>query len=301
MPRLIPLINFNNKTTKGYIAFVIVCVTWSTTYLGMKYGTVGLPPFFMASIRQTIAGVALLGMLAISSREPFPVSPSAQIIWPGILMTGIANALITTSVSYLPTGVASILVAFIPIWIFLLEFNWNKVDLLKLLGTLLAVSGVGVLAFSQGLHSVTVSDIKGIGINLTATFCWAIGLLMNRKVMAAYPYSLHISSYQILAAGISLIPIALLFERSEPIKFTFSNVGAILYLALFGSIVGFVCYNYALKALTPLKVATSAYVIPILSIGLGAWLEGEIISLAILSAMALILAGTFIINLRAKS
>jgi drug/metabolite transporter (DMT)-like permease len=294
----------NPSRKMGYIALAIVCATWSTTYLAMKYGTNQLPPFLMVSIRQTIAGALMILGLKFFSAKTINIKLGWRDLLPGVLMMGLCNGLITTAVLYMPTGTVSTLVAIIPIWVLLLETNWIRInikeDSLKIIGTLLGFAGVFLLVYPKGAMVMSTDFTKGVVLLLVGTFSWAIGLLLNRKVVERVHDTFKLTAHQLLAGGLFLLPISLISEDIQAAQFTIYNSSAILYLAIFGSVAGFAAYNYSLKHLKPLLVSTSSYITPVISIILGIFIEGEKISGMMMMAVALILLGTALVNLSKK-
>lgn len=289
----------DSPVNRAYYSLALVSLIWGTTYLGMKYGTDGIPPFLMTSIRQTSAAILMLLGLKVLTGRSIAMDYSMKQLLPGILMIAICNGLITASVSYLQTGIVSILVATSPFWVLIMTTNWLRLDFkrerLKFLGVITGLTGTTLVFVSRGA-SFSDDSLTGVIMVVIAAMSWAGGLILNRQIVLKVEDPVKLTAYQMLTGGLTLVPVTLLMEDYSSLDFTVGNTAAILYLAVFGSIVGFIAYNYSLKILKPLVVSLSAYAIPLVSILLGVFLAGEKITAPMLGAAALILAGIYLVH-----
>lgn len=282
---------------KGYFALSIVCITWSTTYLGMKYGTDQIPPFLMTGIRQITAGLLMLICLKYLMAKSISIDFKWKHLVPGLLMIGVCNGLITASVSYLPTGIVGVLTSIVPFWVVLINTNWRRLNIrrdgLKFIGLGIGFAGI-LLIFNSRDSSASIKSYIAIIFLLCATLAWTIGLILNKRIMLQTKNSLSLTAYQILSGGLVLIPVSLVSESYQNLHFRVQNISAVLYLAIFGSIIGFGAYNYSLKKLKPLIVSLSSFIIPIFSVIWGKLFENERVTYSVGFGILLILLGIFV-------
>jgi drug/metabolite transporter (DMT)-like permease len=267
----------NNKLI---LAFAAVYVIWGSTYLGIRVAIETIPPFLMAGSRHLIAGM-LLYPWTRSHGAPRPSAPewkSAAII--GVALLFISNGTVTWSEQRLPSGIAALLVATIPMWIALLGW-WGKGGVRPNRGTIagLIVGFLGVLLLigPDRLLGHGKIDLVAAAALILAGASWAKGSLFSRT--AKLPSSLlQAASMEMLAGGAALLVLSGL--SGELSHFDIAAVSlrswfAFSFLVVFGSLIGFSAYAWLFRATTPSRVATYAYVNPVIAILLGWGFAGE--------------------------
>ena len=262
------------------IAFACVYFFWGSTFVAIRFGVQALPPFVIASARPLIAGPLLLAICAMrglklwQSRREF-----AMLAVLGVLMLGIGNTGLVWSEQYLSSGLASLLVAVIPLYVALLEAVLPRGEGLRTRGWLgICVGFIGLIVLlwpglREGMHGQS-GQLKGSLVAVTGAFGWAVGSVLSRRAKLKTPV-LVAAGWQITFAGVFNFLLMKLAGEDYHVHFDKQAVLAIAWLVVFGSIVGFSAYVYLLEHVPVAKVATYAYINPIVAVVLGALLLGE--------------------------
>lgn len=280
-------------------AFTAVYVIWGSTYLGIRYAVESIPPFLMAGSRNLAAGLLLYAI----ARSRGNGSPSRMewrdAIIAGGLMLAVGNGGVTWAEQVIPSGVTALLVASTPVWMVLLDWlrpGGTRPRPFVITGLLVGFLGVALLAQGGGNHSGLVYD-WGVVALMLASVGWASGSIFNRQ--ARKPASPLLSvAMQMIAGGTLMLSFAAL--RGEPAQFaidrvTWLSIGSWLYLTAAGSMVGYTAYVWLLHASTPARVATYAYVNPLIAVLLGCTIGREPFSHELFVAGALIIAAVVLI------
>ena len=264
-------------------AFAALYIIWGSTYLGIRFAIASIPPLLMAGTRFFFAGIIMYAIARWQGapRSSFPEWRDAAIVGACLLFFG--NGSVTVAEQWVATGLASLLVATVPIYIALLAWLTGSAPRprpLVLLGLAGGFAGVGILVGpALTAPPATASRHLGLGmiILLFGSFLWSVGSLYSRRARnSASPF---LSSAQTMLCGGSLMIIAGL-ARGETRGFDFRqltalSLGAFVYLVLIGAIVGYTAYIWLLRHCDPAKVATYAYVNPVVAVLLGAFFAGE--------------------------
>lgn len=262
------------------IAFAAVYLIWGSTYFAILLAIRSIPPFLMAGSRYLIAGVILYAASRVTGakRAALITWRSAAIIGTCLLLGG--NGGVTVSEQFVPTGLAAVIVATVPI--FMVLFSWlsgsaPRPTLPVFLGLAGGFVGVGILMapalnFSGNENHRT---LIGILILLCGSFIWSAGSIYSRH--ARNPESAFLGAgQQMICGGVALLLAALVTrERIDLHAVTAQSVWAWIYLVFIGAIIGFTAYIFLLRHCEPAKVATYAYVNPIVAIFLGIAFAGE--------------------------
>jgi drug/metabolite transporter (DMT)-like permease len=269
------------------LALLVVYIVWGSTYLAIALVIETMPPLLSAGVRFVTAGVLMLGAtLAIRrwrrrnpdrNQEPIRAVHWRTAAIVGVLLLLGGNGGVVFAEQFIPSGVAAVLVATMPIWLAVLDALRSRraPSRLTVLGLVAGIVGVAVLlAPAEGL-----GDLDPIGVLLVvgAALSWAIGSLFSRH--NPLPRSNALSTgMEMLAGGAALLLVGTAIGeigRTDPSTFTLTSILALGYLMLFGSIAAFSAYTWLL-ANAPVTVAgTYAYVNPIVAVVLGAWINAE--------------------------
>lgn len=284
-------------------AFAAVYVIWGSTYLAIRVALETMPPFLMAAARFLAAGAVLYSWSRRSGRAPAPTRSewrTATIVG-GLLLLG-GNGGVVWAEQYVPSGMAALLVATVPLFMVLLEWRWNGGDppgrrvlggiLLGFAGVLLLVGASEAMPGARGLLPAAVV--------LLAAFSWATGSIYARR--APQPTTPRLgTAMQMLTGGLMLGVLGVLM--GEPGQLELSRISsrswmALAYLIVFGSLVAFSAYVWLLRESTPARVSTYAYVNPAVALFLGWSLAGEPLTGRILVGSAVILASVVLVTSR---
>jgi drug/metabolite transporter (DMT)-like permease len=289
--------------TKIWVALIAVYIIWGSTYLGIRFAVETIPPFMHAAVRFLISGTLLFVWRRLAG-DPAPTRnqwKSAIII--GLLLLVGGNGLISFAEQTIPSGIAALLVATIPLFLTLIEAlrpGGAKPGGLQILGLLIGFGGVALLIGPAEFFGATHEfDPAGIGICLLAALLWASGSIYNRS--ADLPQStLLFTGMEMLMGSLGLLVMSAAtgeFGRLNVAAISTRSLLGLAYLITFGSLVGFVSYGWLLRSSAPVSlVATYAYVNPIVAVLLGSWLAQEALNARILAAALVIVGSVVLIN-----
>ncbi len=289
---------------KLFFSLVIVGIVWGTTYLGIRIAVETIPPWFITSIRQGIAALIVLTIL-LSRKQLSWIgwdNLKYQLI-PSLLMIVLANGFTTIAEQTVPSGLTSIMSALSPVVIFICSilFRIQRPSWKGLIGVLLGFLGV-VFIFRNGLGDILDPNYKtGILFLSIAILSWSIGTVYSKKhTHKSNNIALNLF-YQFSISAIIQFVLAIIFSSKTDVSlWSFRSVFAVLYLAVFGSVLAFFCYHYALKRVTAVQISILNYVNTIIAVFLGWLLLNETITTDFIIATALIILGVFIINYKKK-
>lgn len=289
---------------KLIFSLIIVGIVWGTTYLGIRVAVESIPPWFITSIRQGIAALIVLGILLYKKQLDWIGWKNLKFqLIPSLLMLVIANGFTTIAEQSLPSGLTSIMSALSPVVIFIggILFGIEKPRLKGLIGILLGFLGV-VFIFRNGLADILDPNYKtGILFLSIAILSWSAGTVYTKKhTHKSNTIALNLF-YQFSISSIVQVVLAFVFSSNTDVTtWSLRSISAVLYLAIFGSVLAFFCYHYALKRVSAVQVSILNYVNTIIAVFLGWLLLDEVITSDFIIATALIIAGVIVINYRKK-
>jgi drug/metabolite transporter (DMT)-like permease len=284
------------------LAFAAVYLIWGSTYLAIRFAIETIPPYLMGGVRFLIAGGVLYAVLRWrGARSPSRLQWRSTVIVGGLLLFG-GNGGVIVAEQYVPSSLAALIVAMVPLWMVLLNWRWGDRARPKAgtaLGVGLGLAGIILIAApGQAAAGGAVNPI-GLVILIGASLSWSIGSLYARK--AALPSNALLStSMEMLAGGAFMLIAGVLLGQGAQIRFDQISVLSLLalgYLVVFGSLIGFTAYVWLLKVSTPARVSTYAFVNPVVAVFLGWALAGEELSLRVLAAAAVIIVAVMLITL----
>jgi drug/metabolite transporter (DMT)-like permease len=288
----------NHPRFKAYVALVAVCFFWGTTYLGIRMALESFPPLVLVCARYLISGSLML-LVAVARGDQIP---RGREFWTasfsGILTLGIGNGCLAFAELLIPSGLAGLILTISPFWMVGVEALLPRGERLHapaIFGMIVGLFGAALL-FAPGLqgHSLNRHLLHGFLILQLGMAGWSFGsLYQRRQVVKAHP--VVVGAVQQLATGLAYIPLAGVFP-GHPIQWTLRGAGAVLYLVLFGSIVGYSAYVYSLDRLPVAVVSVYPYVNAVVAVALGWLIYREPFGLREASAMAIIFAGVALVK-----
>lgn len=286
--------------TQIILAFAAVYVFWGSTYLAIRFAVATMPPFLMAGIRFLIAGAILyLWMRLRGGERPKLIHWRSALIVGGLLLLG-GNGLVSWSEQQVPSGLAALLVAAVPLWMVL--FDWlrpggTRPASLTVVGLAIGFAGVILLA-SQAESSGTGPQLIGVLALLVAAICWAIGSLYARS--APFPRTQLLGTgMEMLGGGVLLIVIATATGEWSQVHLeaiTLKSALALAFLIIFGSLVAFSAYVWLLHHVSAARVSTYAYVNPMVAVFLGWAFAREEVTWVTIASAAIIIAAVALIS-----
>ncbi|MEO6174113.1 MAG: EamA family transporter [Flavobacterium circumlabens] len=289
---------------KLIFALAAVGIIWGTTFLGIRVAVETIPPWFVTSIRQGLAGLIVMTILLFKKELKWIGWKNLKYqLVPSVLMIVIANGFTTIAEQSLPSGLASVISAMSPILIFIgsILFGLQKASLKGFVGVIIGFSGV-IFIFKDGLSSFLDEDYKiGVLFMILAILAWAAGTIYT-KTHAYKSNNIALNLfYQFTMASCIQLVLAFIFSPNPDLSsWSSRSIFASLYLSVFGSVIAFFCYNYALKRVTAVQVSILSYVNTIIAVFLGWLLLNEKITVDFIIATILIILGVFIINYKKK-
>src|SRR5688572_30818613 len=252
--------------TKAYLALVIVSIFWGTTYLASRIGVQHMHGLMLSGVRQTVAGVLLVGFFLLKGYKLPGKEILSRLFIIGTMMLVGANGMLTWALKYIPSGLAAIIAATVPIWMTIFSFflvqQKNRISPLLIAG--MVIGFIGVLGiFSDYVGELTNPDFRfGIMLVLISCLSWSMGSVLTAKWALEVNY-LYGAGFEMLFSGLVMLGITMLTGDFFTAQFTAEAWGSLLYLIFFGSILGYSAYVYTLNNLPPSLASVYAYINPI--------------------------------------
>jgi drug/metabolite transporter (DMT)-like permease len=280
-------------------AFLIVYVVWGSTYLGIKVAIETIPPLLMAGMRFLIAGAILYAVLWLRGHRLRGFVPWRDAALVGTALLAGGNGGVTWAERTVPSGIAALVIGSAPLWFALVDWlrpGGTRPKLQTWLGIVIGFSGVTLLAApAEGSHRL---DPQGFIVLLLACLTWATGSIYARHTAKPTSPWLAVAA-QMLCGGVVLLVAACIageFSRFDPAAISARSAGAVIYLIVVGSWIGFSAYIWLLKASTPTKVSSYAYVNPLVAVFLGWAILDEAVTGRTLCAAAIIVIGVLVLT-----
>jgi len=281
-------------------AFAAVYVIWGSTYLAIRYAVETLPPFLMGGTRMAVAGALMVAWARLRG-VPAPRAlewRSALII--GFLLLTCGNGGVVWAETRLTSSLAALLVATVPLWMALCDWvrpGGKRPGARAALGLALGFAGVVVLIGPRNLTGGGDVSLPGVLAIMGGCLAWASGSLYSKT--APLPASpLMATGMEMLLGGLLMLVVGLARGEAGDVHaagFTPRAVGALVYLVTAGSLVAFTAYVWLLRVQPPARVATYAYVNPVIAVLLGTLLAGEPFTPRAAAAAAIIVAAVVVI------
>jgi drug/metabolite transporter (DMT)-like permease len=282
-------------------AFAAIYVVWGSTYLAIRVVVEAFPPFLAAGCRFLTAGALLYGW----ARWRGVAAPARRLWMPAFLLGALfflfGNGGISWAETRIPSGLTALLAATSPLFTAIFESGhqgWRRPPLRAVVGILAGLGGVALLVAPGEIIGGGHVDLAGAAAITVAALAWAGGSVLSHAV-PLHSSPVLSTAMKMLGGGVLLTAAGLLLgegARISPDIFTIPAILAWLYLLVFGSLIGFSAFTYLLRVTTPSKVATSAYVNPLVAVTLGWALLGESVTPRTLVAAAIIIGGVMLIR-----
>ncbi len=280
---------------KLLIALWTVYLVWGSTYLGIKLSVRTLPAFLSAGTRFLLAG-ALLALILLVRGRSIRVSrrelASSTLL--GIALLGLGVGLVTLAETRIDSSTAAMIAGSVPLQVILLRaLARERVALATRLSVVVGLAGLALIVLPGGDGS---SSAVGLAIALAATISWSLGSFFGHRLPLPAD-GFVATTWEMLSAGVFLVLLGVAsgeLGSADPGGFTLESIAAWLYLAVFGSLIGFTAYAWLLRNAPISKVVTHQYVNPLVAILLGALLLDEQLTLATGIGAALIVGSVFV-------
>jgi len=282
------------------LAFATIYTVWGSTYLAIRFAIETMPPLLMAGVRFTLAGLILFAVMRVRDRSPLTRAHWRATALVGILMLLGGNGLVCWSEQTVPSGMAALMIATMPMWFTLLDwlvFRGPRPTARIVAGVLIGLTGMYVLIGPSDLAGERIELGGAVGLLIACVF-WTLGSLWSRR--AKLPESsFTTTAMQMIAGGVALLLTGLAMGESSRVTvsaLTAKSLLALGYLTVFGSLAALSAYVWLLKVSTPSRVSTYAYVNPVIAVLLGASLAEEPLTPRVWVAVGMIVGAVVLIN-----
>jgi drug/metabolite transporter (DMT)-like permease len=280
------------------MALFAVYFFWGTTYLGIRMALEAMPPALLIGVRFLLSGgILVIALLLYGSRLPSRRELLLTAFF-GLLALGGGNGALVFAEQWVPSGIAALFVSTSPFWMVGIEAaqrNGEKLRASTIIGIAIGFGGILVLVGPAAMGAGLGPDlIKGFLVLQAGSFLWCLGSVLQKK----QPTTAHpvvSGAIQQLATGLVVLPLAS-FVPGHPVNWHSRGIWAIAYLVVFGSIVGYSAYIYALEHLPVSVVSTYAYANPIVAVFLGWLFYREPFGWREAAAMALVITGVVVVK-----
>ena len=290
-----------NKNLLAYLSLIIVCLVWGSTYFAIRIGVATFPPFLFSAIRQIMAGGIMLVALKIIGKLQLRRSDLLNQSITGILMVTLGNGVIGWCERYITSGLAALILSLIPVFVvvisYLFGFDRRRPHILILFGFILGCLGI-ILIFRDNLKDIANPEyFLGMLIAFGACLAWASGSVFSKFKILNHKNVFQNAALQLLTGGIALVLFSLFLDDYTELKaISGKSIWALAYLIVFGSIIAYSSFVYALKHL-PIGVSSLyAYINPFIAIMLGYFFLNEPLTDITLLALTATLSGVYCIN-----
>ncbi len=280
-------------TRTGIIAALLaVYLSWGSTYLAIRIALQELPPFFLMGIRFFLVGIGFYAVLRLRG-TPAPTRRqwgNAAVIG-GFLFLG-GSAFVAYAEQWVGSGLAALVIATTPLWAVLFAGIWKEwPGRFEWAGLLLGLFGIALLNLEGDLQA----SLLGFAALVLAALSWAFGSVWSRQI--SLPQGQMAGAAQMICGGAIVLVVSAMSGEQFLVIPTWRSIGAVLYLAVVGSLIGFTAYVYLLTRVRPALATSYAYVNPVIAVALGVWVLDERIGRQGITAMLVIVAGVALVVL----
>ncbi len=285
------------------LSFFSIYAIWGSTYLLNKIAVTEIPAFSLAALRFLIAGVLIL-VIAKILKKPLQISKKQFInaVIAGFLFLVYGNGVFVWALNYIDSSFAALLASTQPLFVLILMrlIDGKRLQVKSIIGVILGMIGMYLLVSQQGI-SAKEGSLIAILVTFTCVLSWSYGSIFVSKADLAKNFFVS-TGYQMISAGVFLLAISFCLQETwiSPVNWSFNAQLSVVGLILFGGIVAFTSFNFLLKNVSPEKVATSAYVNPIVAMVLGWYVLDEQLSIQSIIASVVLLTGVYFITSRKR-
>jgi len=284
----------------AWVAWGTICIVWGTTYVAIKIALATIPPFLMGGLRYIAAGLLLAGLAGLRGYRLPPAGQWATLAMLGFLMLLMGNGGVAWGSQYLPSGLVAVLVGMSPFWmtgVDALMRDGKQLFVRQWIGLLVGLAGITTLVWPD----ITAGGASGrnflFGVIALQLACagWAVGSAYTRRhVMPGHIFGA--AAVQMAAGGVFMMIAGTLLGEWSRISFTTATTMAFVYLVVFGSVIGFAAYSYALQHLDVAIVSLYTYINPVIAVSLGTIVLGEPFHPRMAVAAGIIATGILIVG-----
>jgi drug/metabolite transporter (DMT)-like permease len=272
------------------IAYALVSILWGSTYFGIRIALESFPPFLLGALRYIPSGLLMLAIARARGERPPTRREWGAAAVTGALFFVFGNGLVNVAERTVSSGLVAVIVATVPLWTALFaRVTGQRTGPAEWLGIVLGLAGVAIMHGDAQLRASPSGTLAA----LLAPAGWAVGSLASQRLQL--PAAMTRSGAQMLTGGLALALCSLLGGEHVTGPVSFRAVAALLYLLVFGSMIGFSAYAYLLAHTRPTVATSYTYVNPVIAVVLGAVWGGEHLDAASLVGSAVIVAAVVLV------
>jgi drug/metabolite transporter (DMT)-like permease len=285
-----------------FLAFGLVYFFWGSTYLAIDVAVEHIPPALMCGLRFFTAGAFMLAFCALRGRRVFyNVRQLGEMATVGLLLLMGGNLTLSFAERHIASGLSALIVAITPLWFLVLDtllLGDHHVSPRGKTGLVLGIAGLGVLLWPDltATSSLGREQLWASISLLGGSFSWALGSVLAKKWKSDEVDAFSAIAWEMVAAGVGNLLFAFLAGDLYRVTWTPRGVGATVYLIVCGSWIGYTAYIWLLGHVPTSKVATYAYVNPVVAVFLGWLILHEPINRYILGGSAIVIASVILVT-----
>ena len=284
---------------KIFLAYLILCLIWGSTWIAIRFGLESLTPMFSAGVRFSLASIIIFALMRIKNTPLQTDKVSIRLyLLMGFFSFVIPFGLVYWAQQFVPSGMAAVLFAVYPFWVVIFSYIRMPSEFIgfyKIFGTILGFTGIVVIFSDSFADDITNYLIGMFAVVLSGTMqAW---IAVSIKKFGNHLNSLSMNFIPMVIAGISMLVIAFLVEDLTTIRIDENAVLSILYLAFFGSVITFTTFYWLIKRINLVILSLIAFITPIVALILGYFIYSEVLSTRHFVGAAMVLTGVLWANL----
>ncbi|MFI5185886.1 MAG: DMT family transporter [Chitinophagales bacterium] len=291
------------ELNKAYVALAIVSFFWGTTYIASRIGAQHIPGLFVSGVRQFSSGLILVSFFLVRGYSLPRWEILKKISFQGIILLCVANGLLTWSLEYISSGLAAVIAALVPLFVTVFTLwlsTCEKISKWMIIGMLIGLAGVVTIFYDYLGQLHNKSFLFGVVLALLSTLSWSFGTVYTSKQKLSVDILFGVG-LQMLSAGIVMLVICGLTGKYVNLADAgYNSLYALAYLVVFGSLLAYSAYVFAISKLPTALVSIYAYINPIVAVGLGWLLLREKMNGNMILGTMITLAGVWLVNRESK-
>jgi len=287
------------ESKRAYLALGIVSFFWGTTYIASRIGVQHIPGLFISGLRQFVSGLILVCFFLAKGYSLPGWKVLKKISLQGILLLCVANGLLTWSLEYINSGLAAIIAALVPLFITLFTLwlsRCTKISKWMIAGLLTGLLGVIIIFYDYPGQLHNKSFLIGVILALLSTLSWSFGTVYTSKQKLPVDILFSVGLQMLIAGIIMLVVCGLTGKYVNLADAGYNSLYALAYLVVFGSLLTYSAYVFAITKLPPALVSIYAYINPIVAVGLGWLLLQEKMNVNMILGTGIVLCGVWVVN-----
>jgi drug/metabolite transporter (DMT)-like permease len=284
---------------RAYIALGLVSFFWGTTYVAARVGAQNMPGLFVAGVRQFVSGVLLVGFFLLKGYKFPDLKTMRMISVQSIFLLCIANGLLTWSMEYITGGLAAVIVALVPLFVALFSI-WlskrGKITALMVTGLVAGFMGILIIFYDYLGEMKNSSFVFGVVLALISVISWSFGTVYSSKQKTDISIMFNVGLQMLIAGIIMLIACAITGKYMNLAAASDNALYSLLYLIVFGSLLAYSAYVFAISKLPPTLVSIYAYINPIVAVIFGWLILSEKLNVNMILGTIVTLGGVYLVS-----